>query len=74
MFRLATTTILSAPALPITDQPDEPVHAAHKHPINRPYQTLMTSPFFRARSLAALHAGSPGSRNPAIFSRAGPHT
>ena len=43
MFRLATTTILSAPALPITDQPDEPVHAAHKHPINRPYQTFMTA-------------------------------
>ena len=51
MFRLATTTILSAPALPITDQPDEPVHAAHKHPINRPYHTFMTSPFFGAGSL-----------------------
>ena len=45
MFRLTTTTILSAPAVPVTDQPDEPVHAAHKHPINRPYQTFVVGPY-----------------------------
>ena len=60
MFRLATTTILSAPALPITDQPDEPVHAAHKHPINRPYQTFMTSPIFRGRHFANPGHSEPG--------------
>ncbi len=45
MFRLTTTTILSAPAVPVTGQPDEPVHAAHKHPINRPYQTFVVGPY-----------------------------